>query len=448
MAFGLKINRKVKIAIVTVCRLLLGISFVIFGFLRACNPVAGAYMVDKYLNAAGLGFFTPVSGLLTVFFAAAEFAIGICSLLGTNIKKTSLYTALLIGFLTPFSFYTTYFAQIQGGSGIGDGAINGASCWTYLLYLIIAILIFIWRDYSKTLFTNRTEWAIGPLCIVFSLCVSIISYFKLPMIDLTPYRTGISMRHYEASKPLTQKDVSWDEKGHFSVNQMERVTTSKGKRIEAFQVYDQKKGDITKSLLSDKGYTFLLIAEDLSTTSTDARHHINDLYDYCRDNGYKFYCLTTTNPEASATEEYVVESGGAEYPFVNADARVLKLMIQSKPGLMLIKDGVIYRKWSNYEIPAFKDKLENCKEAGLQLQSMRMKVFLLFLKLAALLAAILALDWFIGLMKWFWRKKVKKGGEKKAESNAPQNLTKEEIHSEDSAAQSFTSSGSAEQKSE
>mgnify|MGYP007050611569 CR=1 FL=1 len=50
--------------------------------------------------------------------------------------------------------------------------------------------------------------------------------------------------------------------------------------------------DITEQVLSDKGYTFLLISPYLEFADDSNIDRINELYDYCGEHGYAFYCLT------------------------------------------------------------------------------------------------------------------------------------------------------------
>ena len=42
---------------------------------------------------------------------------------------------------------------------------------------------------------------------------------------------------------------------------------------------------------------------------------------------------------------------GAEYPFCQADAVVLKTMIRSNPGLILLHDGKVAGKWPSTALP-------------------------------------------------------------------------------------------------
>ena len=75
---------------------------------------------------------------------------------------------------------------------------------------------------------------------------------------------------------------------------------------------------------------------------------INEIYYYSLDHGYTFYCVTSSSDEAiSRWQDYT----GAEYPFATMDEITLKTIIRSNPGLVLLKNGVVIRKWSNFSFP-------------------------------------------------------------------------------------------------
>jgi hypothetical protein len=100
-------------------------------------------------------------------------------------------------------------------------------------------------------------------------------------------------------------------------------------------------------VLSDPGYTFLLIAPRLETADDSHIDALNGLYEYCHANGYHFYALTSSPDDA--IEDWR-DKTGAEYPFCHVDNIILKTVIRSNPGLVLLKNGTILNKWSNNEL--------------------------------------------------------------------------------------------------
>ena len=97
--------------------------------------------------------------------------------------------------------------------------------------------------------------------------------------------------------------------------------------------------DITEDVLTDMGYTFLLVAHRIEEADDSNIDLINEVYDYSVEHGYKFYCLTSS-PEEQI--ELWKDKTGAEYPFCQMDDITLKTMIRSNPGLMLIKNVFLW----------------------------------------------------------------------------------------------------------
>ena len=130
--------------------------------------------------------------------------------------------------------------------------------------------------------------------------------------------------------------------------------------IHDFSMIDLNTGeDITDDVLTDIGYTFLLVAHRIEEADDSNIDLINEIYDYSVEHGYKFYCLTSS-PEEQI--ELWKDKTGAEYPFCQMDDITLKTMVRSNPGLILIKNGTILNKWSDEDIPdeyVLTDKLEN-----------------------------------------------------------------------------------------
>ena len=87
--------------------------------------------------------------------------------------------------------------------------------------------------------------------------------------------------------------------------------------IHDFSMIDLNTGeDITDDVLTDIGYTFLLVAHRIEEADDSNIDLINEIYDYSVEHGYRFYCLTSS-PEEQI--ELWKDKTGAEYPFCQMD---------------------------------------------------------------------------------------------------------------------------------
>ncbi|MDE6003195.1 MAG: triose-phosphate isomerase, partial [Prevotella sp.] len=70
------------------------------------------------------------------------------------------------------------------------------------------------------------------------------------------------------------------------------------------------------------------------------------------DRGYPFYCLTASGAKGIHRWQ---ETTGAESPFCQTDETVLRTIIRSNPGMLLLKDGKVIGKWSHNNLPVIEE---------------------------------------------------------------------------------------------
>jgi hypothetical protein len=92
----------------------------------------------------------------------------------------------------------------------------------------------------------------------------------------------------------------------------------------------------------------MLIAYNLDKSSRKPQEKINNLAAWASENGLSFICLTSSLTDQS---DAFKEETGAPYEFFNCDEITLKTIIRSNPGLMVIKDGIVFEKWHFNDIP-------------------------------------------------------------------------------------------------
>jgi len=106
---------------------------------------------------------------------------------------------------------------------------------------------------------------------------------------------------------------------------------------------------VNQNVLKGNNYVILAISYDVGKTDVKYLKKLNELKSYADENGYLFYAASSQ----TVTEEYLKENG-LSYTFLGADEKILKTMVRSNPGILLIKDGTVLGKWGKHRIPSAK----------------------------------------------------------------------------------------------
>jgi hypothetical protein len=113
--------------------------------------------------------------------------------------------------------------------------------------------------------------------------------------------------------------------------------------------------DITYEVLEKEGFTFLLIAYDVSKAEHKFNEKIASIYQLAQYSDINFYALTASIDED--IEKYS-QMANVSYEWCKTDPITLKTIIRANPGLVLIKDGIIVGKWNSRDIPSAKEMQE------------------------------------------------------------------------------------------
>lgn len=369
-------NKKIHIAhitLVNICRFLLAALFIFSGFVKAVDPLGTTYKIQDYLAAFGVASWIPsfFPLIISITLSALEFVIGIMMFFGIRKATTTLLMLLFMCFMTPLTLYLAIASPVSDCGCFGDAWVltNWETFGKNLLLLFAAIATFKWRDLIIRFISRKSEWLISLYTIIFIVGLSLYCLNDLPILDFRPYKTGTDIREGMSIPPGAKRSVYESvfilqkdgQKKEFSLENYpdstwtfvdaRTVLREKGYEppIHDFSMMDLETGeDITSAVLTDKNYTFLLIAHRIEEADDSNIDLINEIYDYSIEYGYSFYCLTSSpNYEI----EQWKDKTGAEYSFCLTDDTTLKTIIRANPGLLLIKDGIILNKWNSRNLP-------------------------------------------------------------------------------------------------
>lgn len=356
-----------------VCRLLLGATFLFSGFTKAVDPVGFYYKLHDYLMAFGL---TPWVNDWMLFgvdlcMCALEFSVGAFLLLGIRRGLSGLTALALMIFMTPLTLYLAIANPVSDCGCFGDAWIltNWQTFGKNVVLLIAAISVVKWRTRQIRIISRNMEWMISTYTILFVFALSTYCYRCLPIIDFRPYRIGVNITEassvpegeklsvletiFVMDKNGEQREFTLDEYPDSTWTFVDTRTVVKEPGYEPpirdFRLTHGDTGeDITDSLLAYPGYTFLLVAHHIEEADDDNIDLINEIYDYSVEHGYRFYALTASSEEHI---EQWRDNTGAEYPFCNGEDLMLKTIVRSNPGLLLLHHGTIINKWPDTRLP-------------------------------------------------------------------------------------------------
>ena len=370
--FG-KVKAIALAVMVNACRFLLGATFVFSGFAKAIDPIGTQYKLQDYLSAIGIGDLVPDIGTLlaSVALSTLEFCLGVFVLFAIRRHLVSKMIVAFMAVMTLITVWIALFNPVKDCGCFGD-ALHLTNVQTLLknIVLLAAAIVLAWQPLQMYRFLSRsTQWIAINYTILFVLLLSAHCLYHLPLIDFRPYHIGMNIKkgmEIPAGAPQPQFETTFilqknGVKKEFTLDNYpdsswqfvdsKTVQTKEGyvPPIHDFSIQKPNGDDITDSVLTAKGYVFLLVSPHLEQADDTNFGDIDQLYEYCQEQKIPFYCLTASERKDI---DHWADITGAEYPFCFTDETTLKTIIRSNPGLLLLKDGTIIRKWSHNDLPS------------------------------------------------------------------------------------------------
>ncbi len=366
-------------------RLLVGVTFLFSGFVKAIDPSGFAYKIEDYLIAFQLVELFPLALPAALLMVVAEFALGVTLLLGVYRRWTLRLIGLFMLFYTPLTLWIALTNPVEDCGCFGDAFVisNWQTFYKNLLLLLGTLFLLLnWRR-MKPLFSCKTAPLAVIFTIVYGFLFSLYNLFLCPIMDFRPYHVGANIPGQMQVDPekgdlletifiyskegvereFTEENLPWEDSTWTYVDAQTRLVREGEKpAIEDFAlaaIYRDDSdgewyagGDVTDLILSEPSYQLLMIAYSLEGVHEGRLDRFIAAQSYAEAHGYPFYLLTASSPQEVGNWERRHQTC---FQFIQADERELKTMIRSQPGLMLLKGGVVINKWGYLGVPRFNE---------------------------------------------------------------------------------------------
>ena len=355
---------------VNLLRFALALVFVFSGFVKAIDPIGTVIKLTDYAGAFGIAMPSALLYMGTWGVIVLEYLMGVALFFGFYRRFYLSLMTIFLSVMTPLTLLMALTNPVSDCGCFGDALVltNWQTFGKNVVLLIMTVIVLICHKRIKRIISNNRQW------LVFIYAVASVVFFMqynmrhLPTWDFRPYAIGTNLieamtipedapgDEYETlfvlEKEGEQRTFTFEDypDSTWTLVRRESRLVSRGyvPPITDFYLTSLDGEDVTWEVLEQPGYTFLLVARDLKRANEGMLDVINDLHDYAKVGGHSFYMLTSSNGDV--INEWN-EHTGAAYSYLSADETLLKTMVRSNLGLIVLRDATIIGKWSASDLP-------------------------------------------------------------------------------------------------
>lgn len=356
-----------KKLLVIISRWITGLVFIFSGIVKGVDPLGTAYKLQDYFAAYNMEWADGLSLFLSISLCSLEFVVGTALIFNLWPKLTTRLLAVIMVFFTLLTFYDAIFAPVPDCGCFGD-AIKLSNWQTFYknLVLMIFVVLLLRQQYPRMKISQVKRHLLVLLIVAIAfVSFSWYNYQHLPMMDFRPWKIGNDMlgdQNAETKVFLTYRHkLSGEIKEYVSPNYPwndsvwlanwefvdQKFVSDAPLVAHNLRAEDMAGNDFTSALLGGNNM-FLLISYDLHDISGGSLRHLQEFTKLLEKN--KLEAAVITASLADDAEQFLLKNH-LNLSVYFADETVLKTMIRSNPGLVLMHNGLVKGKWHHNDFP-------------------------------------------------------------------------------------------------
>lgn len=361
--------------LVWICRLAVGLTFVVSGLSKMIDIWGFIYKIEQYLSVWGMPQPRSLVFTCAAALSAVEFVLGFLMSLGCYRKlSTWTMTLIMLGF-TPLTLYVALFDPVPDCGCFGEFLVIGNTATFLKNVVVLSLLCYLLFNNSKVdgLLTRYSQWLVGWLCAFYMIAIGMIGYTIQPLVDFRPFKVGtplvetsdddgdgedaVTFRFIYEKDGVTQSftaDSLPDDSWTFVDREIASGNLAEGSSGAGFTVYDADGDDATSEAISDEGEELLLLIPELNDIDVSSTYVINEMARYMDSRGGLLVGILGTNAEGL---EQWRDLSMASYPLYTAEDTSIKEVARGAASFVYLRDGVIQwkRTLSSIDIDVLED---------------------------------------------------------------------------------------------
>ncbi|MEI6766936.1 MAG: BT_3928 family protein [Bacteroidota bacterium] len=363
-------------------RILIGLTFIFSGFVKAVDPMGSMYKFKEYFEAFGMSGLAGMALFLGVLLFLCEFILGFSFLFNVKIKVTAWLMLLFMTFFTVLTFILAIKNPVSDCGCFGDAIklTNWGTFYKNIVLMALTLIVFFQRKKFVNKFADVVQLSVLGLGAIIVLGIGYYSYNHLPLIDFMPWKKGaviakqilpqneiaeikLIYKNTETGEMLeyTSKTLPWQDTVFFKklvfVEQKKKIIQEyKEAPIHDFMIDDADKNERNAEIIGNPNYQFLFISHDLGSADKSIFPALNEFYAQCRKDSISMVGLCGSS--FRDIDIFRLENK-ANFDFFTVDETALKSVVRSNPGLVLLKNGVVLDKWHYHDFPTYEQFKSN-----------------------------------------------------------------------------------------
>ena len=363
----------------TLSRYLVGLILIFSGAIKINDPVGTQIKLEEYFSLFSTDFTSifeiliPYALMISVFLCCLEIVIGVALIINYRMKLISKILLGLIVFFTFLTFYSAYFNKVTDCGCFGDAIklTPWQSFYKDLILLSFSLIIYFLHSklrYQDGFFKikifedNVFKNGVIIFISVISLIISYTAINFLPFIDFRPYKVGNYIPDLMQPSEELKYSYIMEKNGRnyefdnypndesFTFKEIKLLNPEAEPKISDYSLWNED-GDFTnESFLGNK---LFIVIHDVNKLGID-RRKINEfiikLKKLKSDINFWVEPIVLTSSDSKSLSSFL-DKNKISIKSIYGDASVLKTMIRSNPGFLLMRNGTVRGKWHFNKFP-------------------------------------------------------------------------------------------------
>jgi len=352
MKLSVSTKMRLRRILVIVCRILIGVTFLIAGWSKAIDPWGFVIKVGEYFSVWGLEMPYELVVTACVAVACVEFCTGAMILLGA-FKRWAVWTAAaFMVFMLPLTAYIAVADPVDDCGCFGDFfVISNELTFIKNILISIAVVYLILRNRSVPgLLPAPVQWMSMAASVAFPLYLSFVGYNIQPLVDFRPFKVGTTIfRPSEESGEIEYVYEKGGEERNFSLDELpdstwtyvDAIEIGGSSNIASISVFDSYGDDISQNLAEDSSDHIYLVLANPDLQFLSRARFVNELADY--GNRHDCQLIGLVGVEGDALDEWKALVR-PRFPVYTAEDTSLKMLARGIGAIVFTREGKIIWK--------------------------------------------------------------------------------------------------------